>query len=428
MEVDGMKRILLLTVAIAVFCVPAYALDEQEVFSVQIPDMRFYSVKAMPPVAEGRLDLLAAGQIKQKGGNDALIIAFSITDRICKEVAREVFRIGPEGHAGKTRIRSMLYIKEPSNGQLFVVVNGKAGPNNREIGFIRSYVFRNTFKLVDSIEFSDPDTSYTHGYPLIQADANGDGKNEIICGGFSGDDDRDHADIRVYEIDKDGHLFPMKGFQTNRLSALRLRVNALTAGDLNRDGRSEIVAAGRTVENEIEQAAFAVFTDQALIWKQLKDLGNCRYRHATVADMTGDGRPELVLGGRIDQGDTSYALLDIWQIRNGNMRLISRYRFTGAGSTRLRIVEPLPRMPGHLIIGGRLQTPHNDGMKWIGFLQDVTLESNILSHSSEPVVVEKGWETRVRTVDIFENSLIAAGFTEEKNKTFTAFISIYPIK
>jgi hypothetical protein len=48
-----------------------------------------------------------------------------------------------------------------------------------------------------------------------------------------------------------------------------------------------------------------------MTWKQLRDLGTCRYRYAMATDMTGDGHPELVLGGRINQGNTSYALLDI---------------------------------------------------------------------------------------------------------------------
>ena len=111
------------------------------------------------------------------------------------------------------------------------------------------------------------------------------------------------------------------------------------------------MAAGRTVENDIEHAAFAVLSDQALIWKKLNDLGKCRYRCATVTDMTGDGHPELVLGGRIDQEITKYALLDIWKAHNKDMNLISRYRFAGSGSTRLRVVEPLPGFPGRLIIG-----------------------------------------------------------------------------
>jgi hypothetical protein len=147
-----------------------------------------------------------------------------------------------------------------------------------------------------------------------------------------------------------------------------------------------------------------------------------------ATDMTGDAHPELVLGGRIDQGDTAYALLDIWQTHHGDMRLISRYRFTGTGSTRLRVVEPLPGLPGRLIIGGRLETLHNDHMKWKGFLQQMTFESGILSPCSKPVILDKDWQTRVRTMDIFENSLITAGFTEDKTKASKAFISIYQLK
>lgn len=421
-----MKKMLLLALAIMGWHIPAHAFHE--VVSIQIPNMRFYSVKAMTLLPEGQLNLLAAGEIKQNNRTDALIAAFSITNCTYKELGREVFSIVPEGVTGKTRIRSLLCIKQPSMNRYFIVVNGKAGPENREVGFIRSYVFDGAFNLVNGIEFSDRDTSYTHGYPLVEADINGDGKNEIIYGGFAGHKDGDRADIRIFSIGEHGHLSRTKEFNTNRLDTLPLRINALSAGNMNGDGASEVVAAGRTVENNMEHAAFAVFSDKTLIWKQLKDLGACRYRYAMATEMTGDAHPELVLGGRIDQGGTSYALLDIWQTHGRDIRLISRYRFTGAGSTRLRVVEPLPGPPGRLIIGGRLETLHNGHMKWKGFLQQMTFESGILSPCSKPVILDKDWQTRVRTMDIFENSLITAGFAEDKAKASKAFISIYQLK
>jgi hypothetical protein len=437
-----MVRICLLVIAIIGFYVQAWAFSEpahhrsrsgeaggHEVVSIQIPDMRFYAVKAITPAPEGRMDLIAAGQIKQNHRNDALIIAFSIINGKYKELAREVFCIGSKSAGNKTRIRSLILIRAPSTNQWFVIVNGKAGPQHREVGFIRSYVFNGAFNQKDSVEFSDPEASYTHGYPLIQADINKDGKNEIIWGGFSGSNDRDHADIRIFSIGENGRLSRIKGFQTERLNAFRLRVNALAAGDLNGDGTTEVVAAGRTNENDIEHAAFAVFSDQTLIWKKLNDLGTCRYRYAAVTDMTGDGLPELVLGGRTDQEGTTHALLDIWQADNKDMNLISRYRFTGAGSIRLRVVEPLPgEFSGRLIIGGRQEALQNGHLKWKGFIQQVTLESGVLFPCSKPIILEKDWETRVRTMDIFKDLLIAAGFTEDKTKASTAFISIYPLK
>jgi hypothetical protein len=421
-----MKKIFLFAVALIGLHMPALAFDE--VASIQVSGMRFYSVKAVDQVPGVGLHLIAGGEIKQRKRTEALIIAFSLKKGKHEEIARETFRVQYKGNNGKTRIRSLVLVQGKPKNPCVVVVNGKAGPENREMGFIRSYLFDGGFKLVDNIVFSDPHTSYTHGYPLIQADMDGDGKNEIVCGGFAGDDDRDHADIQVFSIGEDGHLARRRGFGTNRLNALRLRVNALALGDLNKDGRPEVAAAGRTVENDMEHAAFAVLSGQILTWKKVNDLGKCRYRYATVTDMTGDGRPELLLGGRINRGDTSYALLDMWLARNGDMQLISRYCFSGAGSTRLRVVEPLPHIPGRLIIGGRLETLHNDRMRWKGFLQQMTFESGILSPCSKPVILDKGWETRVRTMDIHGKSLIAAGFTQDKAKASTAFISIYKLK
>jgi hypothetical protein len=420
-----MKKAFLFAVALTAFHLPALAFDE--VGSIHIPGMRFYSVKAVDQLPGGRLNLMAAGQIKKENRTDALITALSMKGNHYKEIARETFSIGNKVKKGKTRIRSLVLIKTESKNRSLIVVNGKAGTENREKGFIRSYIFDSGFKLIDSIVFSDPKTSYTHGYPLIQADMDGDGKKEIICGGFAGDNDRDHAVIRVFSIGENGHLSQIAGFRTKRLDTLRLRINALTSGDLNGDGKMELTAAGRTVEKDTERAAFAVFSKENLIWKKLSGLGQCRYRYAMTSDMTGEEIPELVLGGRIDTGNASYALLDIWQAGKGNMHLISRYCFSGAGSTRLRVVEPLPQVPGCLIIGGRLEVLDNSRMRWKGFLQKMTFASGVLSPCSKPVVLDKGWQTRVRALDIHGNSLIAAGFAEDKAKASAAFISLYTL-
>ena len=44
-------------------------------------------------------------------------------------------------------------------------------------------------------------------------------------------------DLKVFSIGEDGHLSPLAGFQIHRWGSLRLRVNALTSGDLDGDGR-----------------------------------------------------------------------------------------------------------------------------------------------------------------------------------------------
>ena len=77
------------------------------------------------------------------------------------------------------------------------------------------------------------------GTRLVEADINGDGKNEIIDGGFSGNNDQDRGNIKVFPISEDGHPSRIEGSNTNRLDALRLRINALTAGDMNGDGHWE---------------------------------------------------------------------------------------------------------------------------------------------------------------------------------------------
>ena len=160
----------------------------------------------------------------------------------------------------------------------------------------------------------------------------------------------------------------------------------------------------------------------------MDNIDNCRYRYATITDITGDGSLEFILGGRIDQGKTSYALLDVWKAHKEDFQLISRYRFTGAGSTRLRVIGPLPESTGRMIIGGRLETLQNNRLKWTGFLQQMTFESGTLFPCSPPVILDKAFETRIRAIDILNDNLIAAGFTEDKTKASSGFITIYKLK
>jgi len=58
----------------------------------------------------------------------------------------------------------------------------------------------------------------------------------------------------------------------------------------------------------------------------------------------------------------------------------------------------------------------------------VIFESGTLSPCSKPVILEKDWETRVRTMDIHGNYLITGGFMEDKKKASSAFISVYQLK
>lgn len=400
----------------------------QEIASIGIPNGRFYSIQAIDDQDDTFMDLLAAGQIRQEQHDKALIIAFSQVGGKYQEIARETFSVDSIGDADKTRIRSLLCYKRYSPNKCLIIVNGKAVAGNKEIGFIRTYTLNNQgFNMVDHKEFSDPNMAYTHGYSLIQEDINGDKKNEVIYGGFSGKNDRDTADIHIFSIKPNGKLKEKNSFQKARLNTLPLRINALVSGDLTGDEQPEIIAAGRTENENNERAALAIFSNKLLTWSILNDFEISRYRCATIADLTKDGQKELVLGGRIEIQDTLYALIDIWQFNQGKISLKSRFCFTGAGSTRMRVIKPFLKTDNSLLIAGRLESLENNQIKWKGFLQEIALTSNTLSLSSAPtMILEKTWETRVRSLDINKQNLFAAGFSKDKKgKSSTGFIRIY---
>ena len=89
------------------------------------------------------------------------------------------------------------------------------------------------------------------------------------------------------------------------------------------------------------------------------------------------------------------------------MDLVSWYRFPGAGSTRPWMVEPIAW--GISRASDHRRAPGNPP-KWTpesgkGFFQQVVFESGTLFPCSKPIILDKDWESRVRTMEIYKNAL-----------------------
>ena len=85
---------------------------------------------------------------------------------------------------------------------------------------------------------------YTHGYGLDLGDLDGDGTPEIVTGGFQGDGDGEHGFVRVWAL-RGGRLVSRAELVLDGEGASTMRINGLALGDVDGDGRPEIVVAGR---------------------------------------------------------------------------------------------------------------------------------------------------------------------------------------
>jgi len=144
---------------------------------------------------------------------------------------------------------------------------------------------------------------YTHGYGMDVADVDGDGRPEIVTGGFFLHDGRDQAELRIWKL-ADRQL-TLQTRATWGAENGHTRVNAVCIGDLDADGRVEIVTAGRTGQVQPEEHVTTEEADQIIAWRleanELRRLATyvgdaksrSRFRELKLIDI--DHRPGLEL-------------------------------------------------------------------------------------------------------------------------------------
>ena len=144
---------------------------------------------------------------------------------------------------------------------------------------------------------------YTHGYGMDVGDLDGDGRQEIVTGGFFAAGDRERAELRVWRL-IDGGLELLASASWGS-EAGNARINSVRVGDLTGDGPIEIVTAGRTGQVQEEHEVNLQEADELIVWRWERselvrtatfdgDLqSRSRLRELRLADI--DGRPGLEL-------------------------------------------------------------------------------------------------------------------------------------
>lgn len=392
----------------------------------RVEGARFYSIRTVDVDGDGRKEIIAGGQIFREGGNQGYLLLLSRKDDgTIRPMGEDHFPLTQHETSLPVRIRSVdaLFHKEMKTWIIFAA--GKAGEDESGVGFLRTWTWsEGKLSAENTLVLDEVEVDYTHGYPLVVSDLEGDGRMEIIYGGFTHGDTGDRADVRIFGIGPDGRLAE-RALRPFVDLPIPFRVNALVAGDINSDEIVDIIIGGRSEGRDDEQSALAWWMGKEVGYRVLKEEGlRSRYRTLLPLDMDGDGKEELIAGGRLKMGSYEFAALDCWTLEGTSLRLLSRYRWTHDGATRLRDLLPLPDF-SLLLAAGRTEIFEGDERIWKGFLQPFQCTGSSLIPTPGTRLIKLNRETRFRDVAILENGSIAvAGFSMDREKKSTGEVLI----
>jgi hypothetical protein len=273
-------------------------------------ETRLFSAGVADLAGDGALELVAGGFSAVAGGRRSTVLVYRQRGAEWTPLAEG----GWDGGPGST-IRNVQIADVDGDGRLDIVALGRVGATPWEAKARLAVLAPSGATLAVRAEQEWLTGAYTHGFGLAVGDLDGDGKAEIVTGGFQGEATREVGFVRVWSM-AGGKLALRAEHVLDGEGATGMRVNDLALGDLDGDGRPEIVAAGRRgprkqkdqklrldQRREVGDVSVLALTGGALTvraryaWTKGTSL---RLRSVALADTDGDGDQEIVVGGQYD--------------------------------------------------------------------------------------------------------------------------------
>jgi hypothetical protein len=273
-------------------------------------ETRLFSAGVADLDRDGTLELVAGGFSAVADGRRSTVRVYRQRGEAWVPVAEGGWDGGPG-----SLIRNVQIADLDGDGRPEIVALGRVGAEPFLAKARVAVLGLEGAKLVTRAEESWLVGTYTHGYGLAIGDLDGDGKPEIVTGGFRGDAAREVGFVRVWSM-AGGKLALRAEAVLDGQGATGMRVNDLAIGDVDGDRRPEIVVAGRRgprkqkdVKLRLDQrresgdVSILAFTGGALsvrarhAWTKGTSL---RLRSLALADVDGDGAQEIVVGGQYD--------------------------------------------------------------------------------------------------------------------------------
>lgn len=348
----------------------------------------------------GTLELVAGGFFTAKHGRRSTVLVYEQQGDGWVPMTEGSWNAS----AGST-IRNIEIADLDGDGRPEVVALGRVGVTSEKDAKARLAVFAVVNrKLVERAAVDWQSGTYTHGYGLAIGDLDGDGAPEIVSGGFLREGASEKGFVRVWSF-ATGALAQRAEIMLDGQGSSSMRINDLALGDLDGDRQPEIVVAGRHgpltdgMHGRLDQrrelgdlAVLALAGDQLTIkarhaWVTGSSL---RLRTVAVADLDGDRRDDLIVGGQYDAGGKVY--LALFALDQGKLQVRDDASRSTAGEikdlivagsgTDLRVITtgPTGKKPGR----------RGDVGVWRVERGKLVRDDNVVSRHGE--------ETRVRAV------------------------------
>ncbi|MCP4216455.1 MAG: VCBS repeat-containing protein [bacterium] len=368
-------------------------------------------------------------EFKRKG----YVAVLALENNSLTPAAEDTFAVSYKGRKYATRVRTVAVVNQADTTEADIYISGRGGTDTVGIGFIRHYTWKNktlTHTKTIVMEQKEEGIVYTHGYSLKTGDINGDGTQEAIYGGFYGKDINEHlsedfTDVRVFEKTAEGSIRQSKITPFDSFK-IPLRINALEVKDINGDSKAEIIIAGRSRMGDFQYASFAMWSVGRVTYHVNREHSlPGRFRTVLAADINGDGKDELITGGRVDMGERMIADVQVWKLEPQGVKRLACYTWTSDVSTRFRVLAPTA-VNGQFLAAGRTELLHSsDSSRWLGFIRTFQFEKGSLWPIDLPFLLDKGKETRIRDLrQISANRYLGSGFIMETKKENYGFVFI----
>jgi hypothetical protein len=292
-------------------------------------EVRLYSAVIADLDADGKPELVAGGFVDEQAGRRSTVPIYTAQNGAWVRLAEAGWSDGRG-----SMVRNVKVADVDGDGRDDIVVLGRTGDTSHTAKARLAVLALRGGAVKHLAEAEWKTDEYTHGYGLDVGDLDGDGKLEIVSGGFQGSGAREVGYVRVWSM-AGGALKLRAETILDGQGEASMRVNGIAVGNLDGGKAAEIVVAGRrgplkteeTKEDHRSRTETGDLAVLALAGGELRPVARyalkkgttARLRAVAVANLDGDARPEIVTGGQYDA--EGKALLALFSLEKGGLVL-----------------------------------------------------------------------------------------------------------
>jgi hypothetical protein len=183
-----------------------------------------------------------------------------------------------------------------------------------------------------SLAFENVKTWYWTGSTFINSvavgDVDGDGSQEVVTGGYHYDGTRYRAQLCVW----DGATLALENVQTWYWTS-STEISSVAVGDVDGDGKTEIVTGGRHFDGTRIRAQLCVWDGATLALENVQTwywTGDTYITSVAVGDVDGDSQAEILTGGYYPSFEGNVAQLCIWNGATLALETVQTWHWTGS--------------------------------------------------------------------------------------------------